>query len=451
MHIQEYKSQETLTLFEPDDQERSEDGSRWFILLFLSIFYIAPVMISVPIVFGVIWYGFLIFATWSVIFPPASIQQWSRLSLSKDDCLWEWRVGKEEESGSFSPQDVESFSFELSTYQGASEEVYLILCFSLRDTTSLSAELTVDGIETRDEVLDFAKRIAQILNIPWGNIDTSDPLNFTLSFDRAYTEKTCKHPIDTFDEPEQTLLKRKHEQDDKTEQDADSLQKLYEKGEAKRDARLANIITTPWDPKEHTFIGDLVAYKPEKLLVFEHKTTPFSLVISAAKFGFYSTLFMFVGVYVLGIFGIRFHLDPVWPLKAGVGIFCLCSIWNLASWKMGRYPPERWTFVFGEPSLTYEHGDKKIQYPLDKATGILFERTMTQHTRTTGTKHNRRTETYYTYNGITYIAGMPGHTKLEVCETGELTDSALVYDDGIAFAGMLSNTLGLPLSFEDEA
>lgn len=193
--------------------------------------------------------------------------------------------------------------------------------------------------------------------------------------------------------------------------------------------------------------GDVISYVMNEHLTIEHRVYWYSLLFLSIIVG----LMFYVFAKIILIFtgdGSEFN----WANLSGLIGFSLAAAQYWIRWRVGEYLPERWAFSFKDPSLTFTKGDRRDSYSLDKATSILFQRTKIEHQEHVQKGKGGSFETYYVYNGVTCILGMPETPRLKVAEVGEKRDASdEVYERGLPFAAALARALGLPLTFEDQA
>lgn len=305
--------------------------------------------------------------------------------------------------------------------------------------------LHIHDVDTREEFLDFGKRLAQVLHMQSGNLQNNDPRLCEMRFWRE-AKKDLANPI--------SLADNETPADNET-----TLAARYAKDEVAAPPILERLVCEEWKPKEHQLSADVVEYVVGKWLVLDPKYKICSLKRYFGRgllWGFLAASGVFISVGLL--FGPRHKFQEMLfycclsVLAVGPFVGIVYGIRRrLYRW---RHPVFwRLDLVSGELRMHKEvavgpYLDRPV--PLRQAKEIVLRRSFEVRTTLQRTGNVVSQKKYNAYNGQIIAVGLPETPEFVVAETGSFNDEAeKCYIHGLAFAGMLAKSLDLPFRFED--
>lgn len=190
----------------------------------------------------------------------------------------------------------------------------------------------------------------------------------------------------------------------------------------------------PWDPKIHSFRGDILLYQPGYRLIYELRFDP-TVVI-----------WRFLAALLLGwLLGLLLK-QVSWSVIACVSVV---GFLELVWWKTGRYDSTRWEWNWYERTLTETMGDEEFSYDFSEMTEILVKTVRREHRWSSYLSGSGKQHRFYSFCTQILVAG-PDQEPFVVASTQELQlHPHEVQLMGLCFAAMLAQNIQIPLRILD--
>jgi hypothetical protein len=295
------------------------------------------------------------------------------------------------------------------------------------ETPRFSKAFWVENVDTRQEVLDIAKRIAAVAGADYGEINRSDPRRAEFRFFIVPPDR----PID----PDRAI--------DMTaeSESAHDIAERYKADVTDHDGRLDGTIVPPWDPFQHPLEASLVEYVEGQRVVFEER---FSGCAYCAVLGLFTVMRTVAGAIYGGAMSGR-EMDILQYAAMGFAAGAAAGT-MLAKWLQSR-PPKTCTLDLQSRTMQYTDASTDRTDDLTDATAVVLRR----HHWVTRNK-NSTTHWYkcYTEAELPDANASNGSRRVIVGWTKSCAgrdDPA--YEAGIPYAGLVANALGVPVRYEE--
>lgn len=294
--------------------------------------------------------------------------------------------------------------------------------------TIIKGIIQIDGLDLREEMLDFAKRFAHILEMSCGHMVYNNPQKCAIKFFQKDIEN-LENKINIHDVSEHS-----------------NLETAYKANHVKKDEIIDNIVCEEWNEKKHSLTAKLVEYTAKSRLSLQYQHS------KLGHFLLYMFFYVFISTCIFSLGNISLLIKrqsihyPTFLVAMAIGIIfaILHYIYRVNS---GYFQLVSWDFDLKNKRLKITHGLEDTLIDLKKIRHVTLYRVQTLHTRTTGRKEHHRTTTYYCYNGVVALSG-EGIPEFFVGETGKLEkDMHKAYSDGLVYANIFVKALNVPLVF----
>lgn len=189
-----------------------------------------------------------------------------------------------------------------------------------------------------------------------------------------------------------------------------------------------------WNPRLHSFEGEVLLYEPGIKLVYEHHKDMAPIVARL------------LGALVLGwLVGLFFeHIQ--WSVTAALS---LVGFVELFRWKTGVYESTRWEWNWRRDSLQEIVGEERFEYRFTEVDEVVLRLTKREHQWSSLLSGSRKQNRFYSFCAHTLISG-PDDATFEVARTGDLQQHPdEVKYIGLCFAFMLAQQLNVPLCIQE--
>ncbi|WP_372369214.1 hypothetical protein [Candidatus Uabimicrobium sp. HlEnr_7] len=280
--------------------------------------------------------------------------------------------------------------------------------------------MVIEDIRSRDRVLDFMKRLCQILELPRGDVQQDELQFLKMHFSKSVATESTNNVIDTEDV-------------DKEE----NIAELYASGEnIKNESR--GIDAEKWSPDVHILTGKIISYVPNKELAVHYKQGDEALFLILAR--------------VVGIVAVGGFLQYLFASHLFLNASLVIAFFDASKqYKKARekklFDPDQWYFNLQQKKIYRTLKGECLEYDMAKANRVLFYKitTTTEHTDS-----DDRTTRTSRYKSIIKLQGIGETGYLKVAETPNISNSEESYKNGLAFTNFISQLLEIPMFYRDE-